>query len=161
LAAQLTAKHGRAVSAWTVRRWLHELGWVWKRATLVAKDADSQRVERLARIRFHREQFPAHEVMVCADELDIHLLPKVGAAWMPQGTPETRMPPGNKEQHYLAGALNLATGAILHCFGPRKTHGLFRDLLHLLDQTSPAPQVTRISVVERVMHFEVVTRQNV
>jgi hypothetical protein len=27
LAAQLTAKHGLAVSAWTVRRWLHELGW--------------------------------------------------------------------------------------------------------------------------------------
>ena len=26
LAAQLTAKHGLAVSAWTVRRWLHELG---------------------------------------------------------------------------------------------------------------------------------------
>jgi transposase len=38
LAAQLTAKQGLAVSAWAVRRWLHELGCVWKRATLVAKD---------------------------------------------------------------------------------------------------------------------------
>src|SRR5262249_3636112 len=51
LAAQLTAKHGRAVSAWTVRRWLHELGWVWKRVKLVAKDDDPQRVERLAKPR--------------------------------------------------------------------------------------------------------------
>jgi transposase len=51
LAAQLTAKHGLAVSAWTVRRWLHELGWVWKRAKLVAKDDDPQRVERLAKPR--------------------------------------------------------------------------------------------------------------
>src|SRR5215218_2585110 len=51
LAAQLTAKHGLAVSAWTVRRWLYELGWVWKRAKLVAKDDDPQRVERLAKPR--------------------------------------------------------------------------------------------------------------
>jgi transposase len=36
LAAQLQAKHGLDVSAWTVRRWLHELGWVGKRATLIA-----------------------------------------------------------------------------------------------------------------------------
>ena len=28
LAAQLTAKQDLAVSTWTVRRWLHELGWV-------------------------------------------------------------------------------------------------------------------------------------
>jgi transposase len=147
LAAQLTAKHGLAVSAWTVRRWLHELGWVWKRAKLVAKDDDPQRVERLARIRFHREQLQAQEVMVFADELDIHLLPKVGAAWMPKGTQEEIMTPGKNEKQYLAGALNLTTGAILHCLGSRKTNVLFRDLLRLLDQTYPAPQVTRIYVV--------------
>ena len=52
LAATLQAKHGIEVSAETVRRWLHEIGWVWKRAKLVAKDDDPQRIERLARIRF-------------------------------------------------------------------------------------------------------------
>jgi transposase len=31
LAAQLKVKHGIDVSTWTVRRWLHEMGWVWKR----------------------------------------------------------------------------------------------------------------------------------
>jgi hypothetical protein len=113
----------------------------------VAKDDDPQRVERLAWMRFHREPLQAHEVMVLADELDIHLLPKVGAAWMPQGTQEEIMTPGKNEKHYLAGALNLTTGAILHCLGARKTNVLFRDLLQLLDQTSPAPQVTRTYVV--------------
>jgi transposase len=39
LAAQLKVKHGIDVSTWTVRRWLHEMGWVWKRAKLVAKDS--------------------------------------------------------------------------------------------------------------------------
>jgi len=83
LAATLKAQHGMEVSAETVRRWLHEIGWIWKRAKLVAKDDDPRRIERLARIRFHYENLSAQEMMVFADELDIHLLPKVGAAWMP------------------------------------------------------------------------------
>src|SRR4029434_11012936 len=147
LAAQLKTKHGLEVSAWTVRRWLHDMGWVWKRAKLVAKDNDPQRVERLARIRWHTEQLPADEVMVFADELDIHLLPKVGAAWMPQGSQEEVMTPGQNEKHSLAGALNLATGKILHCLGPRKTKALFRDLLTLLDRPDPERWVKRIYVV--------------
>ena len=147
LAATLQAKHGIEVSAETVRRWLHEIGWVWKRAKLVAKDDDPHRIERLARIRFHHEHLQAHEVMVFADELDIHLLPKVGAAWMPQGTQVEVMTPGTNEKHYLAGALNLATGTLLSCLGPRKNNGLFRALLSLLDTMYPAHQITRIYVV--------------
>lgn len=147
LAATLQAKHGLEVSAETVRRWLHEIGWVWKRAKLVAKDDDPQRIERLARIRFQHEHVRAHEVMVFADELDIHLLPKVGAAWMRQGTQDEIMTPGTNEKHYLAGALHLATGKMLYCLGPRKNNGLFRDLLTLLDTAYPASAVTRIYVV--------------
>ena len=42
----LQTKHGIAVSAETVRRWLHEIGWVWKRAKLIAKDDDPHRIDR-------------------------------------------------------------------------------------------------------------------
>ena len=87
LALTLEAKRGIAVSAETMRRWLHEIGWVWKRAKLVAKDDDPQRVIRLARIRWVFEQLKPSEAMVFADELDIHLLPKVGCAWMPKREP--------------------------------------------------------------------------
>jgi transposase len=147
LAATLQAKHGLEVSGETVRRWLHELGWVWKRAKLVAKDNDPHRVERWARIRFHYERLHEREVMVFADELDIHLLPKVGAAWMLQGTQVEVMTPGQNEKHSLAGALNPTTGQILHCRGPRKHNGLFRDLLTKLDRRYPAPRFQRIYVV--------------
>jgi putative transposase len=147
LAATLQATHGIEVSAETVRRWLHEIGWVWKRAKLIAKDDDPHRIERLARIRFQHEHLQAHEVMIFADELDIHLLPKIGAAWMLQGTQEEIMTPGKNEKHYLAGALHLTTGKMLYCLGPRKNNGLFRDLLTLLDSTYPAPAVSRIYVV--------------
>ena len=57
------------------------------------------------------------------------------------------MTPGQNEKHSLAGALALATGTLLHCLGPRKNNGVFRDLLTLLDRTYPEQQVRRISVV--------------
>jgi hypothetical protein len=147
LAMTLQAKHGIEVSAATVRRWHHEIGWVWKRATLVAKDDDPHRIARLARMRFQHEHLGRHEVMVCADARDIPLLPQVGAAWMRQGTQDESMAPGTHEKYSLAGALHLATGKVRYCLGPRKNHGLFRALLTLLDHTYPASSVPRISVV--------------
>jgi putative transposase len=147
LALTLQTKRGLTVSAETMRRWLHELGWVWKRPKLVAKDDDPQRVDRLARIRWTFEQLKRCETMVFADELDIHLLPKVGCAWMPQGTQLAIMTPGQNQKHYLAGALDLATGTLHHCLGTRKTNALFRDLLEALDARYSAEQYTRLYVV--------------
>ena len=147
LAMTLQTQHGIAVSADTARRWLHAIGWVWKRATLVAKDDDPQRSERLARMRFQHAPVRAPEVMVCADARDIHLPPQVGAAWMPQGTQNKLMTPGTNEKYSLAGALPLTTGKGRYCLGPRNNHGLLRALLTLLDPASPASDVTRISVV--------------
>jgi putative transposase len=147
LAVTLQAKRGVVVSAETMRRWLHEVGWVWKRAKLVAKDDDPHRVERLARIRCIFEQLKLSEAMVFADELDIHLLPKVGCAWMPKGTQLEVMTPGQNQKHYLAGALELTTGTLHHCLGLRKTNALFRDLLACLDVRYPAERYTRLYVV--------------
>ncbi len=147
LALTLQAKRGIVVSAETMRRWLHELGWVWKRAKLVAKDDDPHRIDRLARIRWVFEQLKLGEALLFADELDIHLLPKVGCAWMPQGRQLAVMTPGQNQKHYLAGALDLATGTLLHCLGPRKTNLLFRDLLSVLDTHYPAEHYTRLYVV--------------
>jgi putative transposase len=147
LAMTLKAKRGITVSTETTRRWVHEVGWVWKRAKLVAKDDDPHRTERLARIRWVFEQRQVYETLVFADELDIHLLPKVGYAWMPQGTQVELMTPGTNEKHYLAGALELSTGTLHHCLGPRKTNELFRELLQALEEAYPATQYRRIYVV--------------
>jgi len=156
LVATFQATRGLTVSAETMRRWVHEIGWVWKRAKLVAKDDDPRRVERLARIRFVSEQLRLWEAMVFADELDSHLLPKVGYAWMPKGTQVEVMTPGTNEKHSLAGALDLTTGMLHHGVGPRKTNGLFRDLLQTLEAAYPAAQYHRIYVVvdndKRVHH---------
>jgi transposase len=147
LALTLQTKRGVVVSAETMRRWLHELGWVWKRAKLVAKDDNPHRIERLARIRFVYEQLRLWEAMVFADELDIHLLPKVGSAWMPKGTQVEVMTPGQNQKHYLAGALEPTTGTLHDTLGPRQTNARFRDLLTCLDARYPVERYTQLYVV--------------
>lgn len=147
LALELQAHRGVAVSAETMRRWLHELGWVWKRAKLAAKDEDPQRVGKLARIRYRFEQMQAGRALFFADELDISLLPKVGYQWMPIGTQVEVLTPGTNEKRDLAGALELATGTIQHCVWYRKTTGLFLDLLDTLDRAYPAAAFPHLAVV--------------
>ena len=85
--------------------------------------------------------------MVCADERALHRLPKVGAAWRRQGTQAEIRTPGTQAKPSLAGARHLETGTGLYGLGPRKNHGVLRELLTRLDTTSPASRVTRISVV--------------
>ena len=147
LALDLQARRGSVVSGETVRRWLHELGWVWKRAKLRAKDNDPQRVAKLARIRDAFEQIRAGVALFFADELDISLLPKVGSQWMPKGEQVEVMTPGTNEKRPLAGALNITTGTITQCVWYRKTTGVFLDLLKTLDRTYPARTFWRLVVV--------------
>ncbi len=147
IALELHTRHGIGVSAETVRRWLHELDWVWKRAKLIAKDDDPQRVEKLARIRLAFEQLRAGRALFFADELDISLLPKVGYQWMPKGVQVEVLTPGTNEKRYLAGALDITTGTMEHCVWYRKTTGLFLDLLDTLDRAYPARAFSHLSVV--------------
>jgi putative transposase len=147
VALELFVQRRITVSGETVRRWLHELGWEWKRAKLRAKDDDPERVEKLARIRLAFEQLRAGVALFFADELDINLLPKVGYQWMPKGEQVKVLTPGTNEKRYLAGALDIATGRITHCVWYRKQTGLFLELLDTLDRTHPAPLFTHLTVV--------------
>jgi putative transposase len=147
LAAQLTIQRGIEVSASTLRRWLHREGWVWKRAQLVARDDDPERIEKLARIRYIHETLGRREVLLFADELDIHLLPKVGYQWMPKGETVKLVPPGQNQKHYLAGALEPKTGRMVYCLGTRKTNVLFRALLDRLEEHYAKAPFSKVYVV--------------
>jgi transposase len=147
IALELQARRGVVVSGETVRRGLHELDWVWKRAKLRAKDDDPQRVAKLARIRYAFEQVRAGVALFFADELDISLLSKVGSQWMPKGEQVEVLTPGTNEKRHLAGALNITTGTITHCVWYRKPTGLFLDLLQTLDRTYPARTCFHLQVV--------------
>jgi len=147
LAAQIEVQRGAQVSAATIRRWLHKSGWVWKRAKLVARDDDPQRVNKLARIRFCVENLGSRAALVFADELDIHLLPKVGYQWMPKGEVVEIVTPGQDQRRYLAGALDHLTGRVIARMGERKTAMLFLELLKALDGAYPSSRYQQLYVV--------------
>lgn len=161
VALELYVRRRIPVSGETVRRWLHDLDWEWKRAKVVAKDDDPQRVEKLARIRLAVEQLRAGVALFFADELDINLLPKIGAQWMPKGEQVEVMTPGTNEKRYLAGALDFTTGTLTHCVWYRKQTGLFLELLETLDRTHPTPLFFQLTLVvdnAKIHHAEKVRK---
>jgi putative transposase len=147
LSLTLGAKRGIEVSSETMRRWLHQIGYVWKRAKLIARDDDPERAVKLARILHAFENLSSRAVMLFCDELDIHLLPKLGYEWMRKGEQVEVMTPGTNEKRYLAGALETRSGRLLHCISERKNRFLFLDLLKLIDSTYPHPMYNKIHVV--------------
>ena len=147
LSLQLAAQRGYMVSRETIRRSLHHLGYRWKRARHAARDDDQQRVAKLAHVPYIVETLPKQATIFFADELDIHLLPKLGYEWMRRGTQTQVMTPGKNEKNYLAGALNHLTGKLLHVGGERKNRWLFIDLLKVIDSKCPATQFTKVYVV--------------
>jgi transposase len=138
LAAELKIRRGAIVSPEKIRRWLHDLGYVWKRARHAALDNDPERISKLARIRHIIEHLRPDELILFIDELDIHLLPKIGYEWMLRGTQTEIMTPGTNQKRYLAGALNYATGKITYIIGERKNRWLVINLLSALDRQFPA-----------------------
>src|SRR5262249_7047539 len=147
VALELQARRGVVGSAETVRRWLHVLGWEWKRAKLVAKDDAPQRVEKLARIRYTFEQLRAGRALCFADELDISLLPKVGSQWMPKGAQVEVLTPGTTEKRYLAGPCPPTPAPAKQCWWYRRPGGLSLARRPTLARASPAPPFSRLSVV--------------
>jgi transposase len=143
----LKARRRVSVSQETIRRWLHEAGYVWKRARHAATDSDPERAAKRAQIRRLVETLPARAALFFADELDLHLLPKLGCEWMPKGTQTEIMTPGTNRKNYLAGALNFATGRLLSVIGERKNRWLFIDLWRVIERASPATKFTKRYVV--------------
>src|SRR6202789_811350 len=90
------------------------------------------RLARLAEIRALEERASAVEPVLYSDEVDVHLNPKIGRDWMLPGQQRRIVTPGKNEKFYLAGALDVRTGA-LHTTGlAHKGAALFCELLRLL-----------------------------
>ena len=147
LALQLQARRGVQVSRETIRRTLRTLGYGWKRARHAARDDDPERAPKLARIRYLVESLPVGAALFFADELDIHLLPKLGYQWMLRGTQVEVMTPGTNQKNYLGGALNYMTGKLLHVVGERKNRWLFIDLLRAIERACPPQKIEKIYVI--------------
>jgi transposase len=147
LSLQLATRPGYAVSRETVRRTLHQLGYVWKRARHAARDDDPERASKLARIRYLIEDLPKNAALFFADEVDINLLAKLGYEWMLTGTQREVETPRSNKKNYLGGALSFMTGKLLHVVGEKKDRWLFIRLLDEIDRASPAVKFKQVYVI--------------
>jgi transposase len=112
------------------------VGCPWKKRRRVGR---IKQIERLVSSR------RAGEVVVYADEVDIHLNPKIGADWMLCGTQKTVLTPGKNEKRYLAGALNAHTGRITWVESDRKNSDLF--ILQLWQLIKDYPRARCIHII--------------
>jgi len=90
------------------------------------------KTRRLHELRRLMASLPKNQVGVYEDEVDIHLNPKIGLDWMGRGQQKDVVTPGQNEKRYLAGALDVRTGAIHWVEAKKKDTWLFLDLLKKL-----------------------------
>jgi transposase len=111
-----------------------------------------KREQQLRRLRRLAAAASAFEPVLYADEIDIHLNPKIGADWMLPGQQRQVITPGQNRKHYLAGALDARTGSLYYVDGARKTCDLFCDLLRHLARVFPLSRHIHLIVDNYSIH---------
>jgi hypothetical protein len=151
----LEKKTGVRISTTTMSRTLRQLkirlgrpkpivGCPWKKA---------RRIRRIRQIKRLLRDIPEDEVVLFADEVDIHLNPKIGPDYMLSGTQKYVLTPGKNEKRYLAGALNARTGRLTWVVADRKDSDLFiRQLWQLARDDYPRARCIHIILDNYKIH---------
>jgi transposase len=104
--------HRVRISGETIRRALHQHGFVWRRPRPVVGPKDPEYSAKLRAIRRMLKGLGSSETAVFQDEVDVHLNPKIGSQWMEKGKQAEVLTPGNNEKRHLSGALDWRTGRL-------------------------------------------------
>ena len=146
------------IHATTVRRWLSRLCVVWRRARPTLCIADPGKSARMRAICGVLKRASVDEEVFYVDEADIDLNPRIGPAWMPRGEQMTVPTPGKNKKHYIAGALNARTGAVVWIDHVAKTSELFLRLLEVLLRTYRRARRLHLILDNYIIHKSRVTR---
>jgi transposase len=117
------------------------------------------RERKLAHLRALEARATAAEPVFYEDEVDIHLNPKVGRDWMLRGCQRRLVTPGKNEKFYLAGALDVRTGALTTTGAQRKDAALFCNLLRLLATTYARARRIHVILDNYGIHSAALTNQ--
>jgi len=128
------------------------------RPTVGCPDGENSKRWRLSQIRRLLRELPADEVAVYADEVDIHLNPKIGWDWMAQGQQKEVRTPGKNCKRYLAGALDARSGELVWVSAANKDSWLFIRLLVKLWQRYPRAPVIHVIVDNYSIHHSALTK---
>lgn len=110
LQTHLFVKLGLQLSRSSVRRLVHAMGYVWRRPRHVLPK-DPETGSKMRHICSTLLAAPAHAVVLCLDECDIHLMPVLRAMWMRRGEQADIPTPGQNRKRGIFGALELEGGA--------------------------------------------------
>ena len=159
LALELLRLTGVEVHATTVRRWLKELNYGYRRARPTLCIRDPRKAERMQAIeRALGDKAPYTEVFY-SDEADVDLNPRIGPAWMLRGTQSAIPAPGTNQKRYLAGALNARSGKVIWAEGERKNSLLFIHLLHKIKRAYRRARRIVLIVDNFVIHKSHITQR--
>jgi transposase len=114
---------------------------------------------RLRGIRDLLARLPRGHAAVYADEVDVHLNPKIGLDWMGYGQQKEVLTPGQNEKRYLAGALDAVTGALTWVDGERKHSLLFITLLQRLLKVYPDAPAIHVILDNYRIHTSQITQR--
>lgn len=154
LGKQLAEETGIVLHPTHVGRLLRSSGMRWGRPRpgplrYTSKAAKSRKVNRIKRTI---ADLPADEMAVYADEVDIHLNPKIGPCWMPCGEQFEIETPGKNQKRYVFGGLNTKTGHLVWLCSERKNSAVFIEWLELLRRSYRRYRVIHVVCDNYIIH---------
>jgi len=112
----------------------------------------ARRKRRVASLRRLERSLPEDEVLVHADEVDIHLNPRIGPDWMLPGMQRIVVTPGRNEKRYIAGAYDSKSQRMIYVEGDRKASWLFLNLLRALQDAYATARRIHVVLDNYVIH---------
>lgn len=159
LALELGKMTGVHVHATTVRRWLKELNYGYRRARPTLCIRDPRKAQRMQAIGSALAAQDPYTEVFYSDEADVDLNPRIGPAWVPRGTQSAIPTPGKNQKRYLAGALNARSGNLVWAEGERKNSLLFIHLLYKIKRTYRRARRIVLIVDNYVIHKSHITQR--
>jgi transposase len=117
-----------------------------------------RRQRRIAALQQLAASASDENVVVYADEVDLHLNPKIGPDWMLPGTQRLVLTPGNNEKRYLAGAYEPLQDRLVYVEGERKASWLFLNLLRALLESYDHAKTIHLILDNFIIHKSRVTK---
>ncbi len=112
----------------------------------------ARRKRRIAFLRRLARSPRRGEVVLYADEVDIHLNPKIGPDWMLPGVQRLVLTPGQNEKHYLAGAYDPVHRRLVYVEGDQKASWLFLNLLRALKSAYRGAPTIHVILDNYIIH---------
>ena len=159
LALELRRITGVELHATSVRRWLKELNYGYRRARPTLCIRDPRKAERMKAIERALVDVGPGTAVFYSDEADVDLNPRIGPAWMPCGTQSAIPTPGKNQKRYLAGALNARSGKVIWADGERKNSLLFIHLLYKIKRAYRRARRIVLIVDNFVIHKSHITQR--